>query len=173
MWFINGKQYDLSNFKHPGGPVALSLAEDRDATQLFKSYHPFTNAELVLKKYEVTNSENTSSSTEIEEPVFDWSAQSEFWQEMKAAVEPVLKRTGTKATFNRWIHIAVMTLVTILLFKPFVNGYWLTLFAFPLALWTLAVNSLHDACHFALSHNWKVNLIVSYLFPWFTSPTCM
>ena len=38
---INGKYYDLTNFNHPGGKIALSLSFDRDATVLFNSYHPF------------------------------------------------------------------------------------------------------------------------------------
>ena len=40
---INGKYYDLSNFNHPGGEIALWHSYGRDATILFKSYHPFVS----------------------------------------------------------------------------------------------------------------------------------
>jgi delta11-fatty-acid desaturase len=41
--FIHGSWYDLSQFSHPGGPVALSLAHGRDATVLFEQSHVFTD----------------------------------------------------------------------------------------------------------------------------------
>jgi len=56
MWSIHNKQYDFTNFKHPGGPLALSLARDRDCTELFESYHPFSSHDRlkqILAKYEV------------------------------------------------------------------------------------------------------------------------
>ena len=40
---IHGKYYNLEGFKHPGGPVALSLIGGRDGTPLFESHHPFTS----------------------------------------------------------------------------------------------------------------------------------
>jgi len=40
---IHGAWYDLTNFSHPGGPVALSLAYGRDATVLFEQSHVFTD----------------------------------------------------------------------------------------------------------------------------------
>ena len=40
---IHGKWYDLRQFSHPGGPVALSLAYGRDATVLFEQSHAFTD----------------------------------------------------------------------------------------------------------------------------------
>ncbi len=52
---VRGKLYDLSNFKHPGGPVALDLAKGRDAEDLIRSYHPFSEEKVraILKKHEV------------------------------------------------------------------------------------------------------------------------
>lgn len=54
--YIHGVWYDFSDFKHPGGPVALSLALHRDATALFEAHHPFTSRSklrAVLHKYEI------------------------------------------------------------------------------------------------------------------------
>jgi cytochrome b involved in lipid metabolism len=52
---VQGKVYDLSKFEHPGGPVALQLAKNRDCDDLIRSYHPFTEEKVraVLAKYEV------------------------------------------------------------------------------------------------------------------------
>jgi len=51
---IHGKYYNLEGFKHPGGPVALSLIGGRDGTPLFESHHPFTSQDklqAILGKY--------------------------------------------------------------------------------------------------------------------------
>ena len=63
---IHGKWYDLSNFKHPGGPVALGLAKGRDATALFESHHYFIPRKKLLQilaKYEVPPDEAATLST--------------------------------------------------------------------------------------------------------------
>lgn len=53
---IHGKWYDVTKFKHPGGPIMLSLGNGRDATALFESHHPFTareTLERMLNKYQI------------------------------------------------------------------------------------------------------------------------
>jgi len=178
MWYINGKTYDLNNFNHPGGPIALSLGKEpnKDATGLFRSYHPFSlaKAEAVLNKYEVkaagNDAEPKSKEQLEEEAVFDWNTKSEFFEELKGIVSPILKKSGTKATWGRWGQIVALMLITWASSIPFLHGNYLALILFPLLLWMSAVNILHDATHFALSMNWRVNHYWSYMFPWFTSP---
>ena len=51
---IHKKYYNLSNFQHPGGMVAISLATSRDATELFESHHQFSDKKKIdtlLKKF--------------------------------------------------------------------------------------------------------------------------
>ena len=43
---IHDKYYDLTNFKHPGGPITLSLVEGRDGTELFESHHLFSTRDM-------------------------------------------------------------------------------------------------------------------------------
>jgi len=52
---IHGTWYDLATFKHPGGPISLSLIKDRDGTALFKSHHLLSTLDIykMLKKYTV------------------------------------------------------------------------------------------------------------------------
>lgn len=44
LWLIHGKYYDLRSFvkRHPGGERAIKLGQGRDCTELFETYHPFT-----------------------------------------------------------------------------------------------------------------------------------
>jgi delta11-fatty-acid desaturase len=40
----------------------------------------------------------------------------------------------------------------------------------PTLLWVWQVNFFHDAAHFSISSDWRVNALLSYLAPWFSSP---
>jgi len=42
---IEGKLYNITDFKHPGGEMAKWHAKGRDATALFKSHHPFVSSQ--------------------------------------------------------------------------------------------------------------------------------
>jgi cytochrome b involved in lipid metabolism len=52
---IHNKYYDLTDFKHPGGPIPIGLIENRDGTELFESHHLFTNKSTmdILESYEM------------------------------------------------------------------------------------------------------------------------
>jgi cytochrome b involved in lipid metabolism len=52
---IHNKYYDLTDFKHPGGPIPIGLIENRDGTELFESHHLFTNKSImdILESYEM------------------------------------------------------------------------------------------------------------------------
>jgi fatty acid desaturase len=188
MWYIDGKKYDFTNFKHPGGPIAISLAKDRDSTLLFKSYHPFSpHIDQIIKKYEVVEKDTSdeasepsqqsssilrsSESTKKSTDLFAWDGkETEFMRDLKSQVYPILKRTGMKANTERWLHILLLALLNLAMLIPFVKGYWWSIVALPLSNWLFSVNTYHDASHMALSHNWKINMFFTYLTPWFSSP---
>lgn len=175
LFKIHGKTYDLKSFKHPGGPIALSLAADRDATQLFESYHPFSpQIQQVLSKYELPASSSEVLGTTKDqdgEALFDWSAKSDFMQELKGRVEPILKQVGTRyANHVRWMQIFAFATLVLLLVKPFVSGEWWSLIPFSFAFWLLAVNVYHDASHMSLHKDWRVNMLGTYVSPNFSSP---
>lgn len=165
IWLIEGEAYDLSKFRHPGGPIALELGKNRDCTMLFKSYHPFTEKpKQILQKYKVKTSKLPEAQTE-----FDFSKSSEFWKELHDGVQKALG-SQTKANFERWVQIVIMAAVVLALLPFFIMGYWFSIVAFPLAIWVFGVNTFHDACHFALSKNWRINYFFSYTAPHFSSP---
>jgi fatty acid desaturase len=166
LWYINGKVYDFSTFQHPGGPVTLDLSQGRDATELFKSYHPFSKKpEAFLAKYQV----HVDGAKQIPTATFDWEHESLFWKELKDEVHNELG-SETKATWFRWIQIWIMAAIALTTIHYFIRGDWWALIACPLAVWLVGVNVFHDASHFALSKKWYINHYACYLFPFFSSP---
>jgi fatty acid desaturase len=166
-WYINNKAYDFSKFEHPGGPIAIELGRGRDATELFYSYHPLSSrAEAMLKKYEVVPA---LPMIDGHVPLFDWSTESKFFTELKSEVKKELGKNLT-APFVRWMQIVVMAVIALVSYYYFFKGHWWALIASPLSMWIVGVNTFHDASHFALSKDWRINVFFTYLFPWFSSP---
>lgn len=88
-----------------------------------------------------------------------------------AAGRRISIREASKAPPERWMHIAILHFAFIVFgVLPLINGYWIGIISAPVLSWVCAVNTFHDAAHFALSANWRVNWILSYVSPWFTSP---
>jgi cytochrome b involved in lipid metabolism len=53
---IEGKLYNITDFKHPGGEMAKWHAQGRDSTVLFKSHHPMVSVsklQSILEKHQV------------------------------------------------------------------------------------------------------------------------
>lgn len=172
---IHGKWYNLKDFKHPGGPIALSLIGARDGTALFESHHPFTSRdklEQVLEKYRVRQAQEEPVASVLASVLdkhddgahYVWADGDSFEQELKAKVREYFVREAarrgvsvleaTKATPRRWLEIAVMFCVFACSVPALVRGQWWALFFSPVASWIWMVNYWHDACHFALSSNW-------------------
>lgn len=185
---IHDKWYDLTDFEklHPGGPVALGLAASRDGTVMFESHHPFTHRKIldaILEKYELSETQSEAYLTleeqhGIPEHPFIW--KSEFGEalrfqvreyfEIEAKRRGVSIREATKATPSRWLEIAIMAVIFLYATVGFVRGEWISLFLFPLSVWVVGVNTFHDAAHFSLHSNWRVNAFVPYVWPHFSSP---
>ena len=159
---VHGITYDLTNFKHPGGPVSLGLARDRDATALFEAHHPFTSEskmKAIMKKYVAKNQEIQFLSTREanEDSVFDWeneSKEAQFSREVVAEVKEYFqkeaKRKGislleaTKATKRRWTEMILFSSVFLCTVPFYVSGYWFSLFVLPLFAWLYAAAIVHD-----------------------------
>jgi delta11-fatty-acid desaturase len=152
-WFIDGTAYDFSTFKHPGGDIALGLVKGRDATELFRSYHSFTNNHKnILRKYEVEKDFGPQILKK------NYAFESEFYNEVRDRVKAVIDQIGTKhADTQRWMHIYAMLLSVLFTGYYFIQGAWWALPLFPICYWILNINTFHDASHFALSSNWKIN----------------
>eukprot|EP00050_Salpingoeca_kvevrii_P005764 m.285516 g.285516 ORF g.285516 m.285516 type:complete len:450 (+) comp11390_c0_seq1:37-1386(+) len=196
---IHGRWYNVSDFQHPGGPIMLSLGYGRDATALFEAHHPLTSRSKLaqlLRKYEVPADEAKNLKTLNEDDTgaeFVWPAYeakgsqdgapvSAFARDLhtrvKAYFQEEADRRGvslieaTKATPFRWTQLA--TLAVIMLYTAycaFFHTSLLNVLAFSLAYWVLGVNIFHDASHFGLSRDWRVNCLATYIgSPLFSSP---
>mmetsp|Transcript_4177 Transcript_4177/g.3634 ORF Transcript_4177/g.3634 Transcript_4177/m.3634 type:complete len:526 (-) Transcript_4177:130-1707(-) len=189
---IHGKYYNLEGFKHPGGPVALSLIGGRDGTPLFESHHPFTSQDklqAILGKYLIPDQEAEPQATALAAMIdehedgghYEWADGDAFESELKHKVKDYFRKEAdrrgvslleaTKATPQRWMEIAFMWIMFACTVPSLVSGEWWALVVTPVLSWIWMVNFWHDACHFALSSRWWINASVPYLGPWFSSPT--
>jgi len=196
---IHEKWYNVKDFQHPGGPIALGLGKGRDATALFEAHHPFTSRQKLkslLKKFQVSSEEaqrlnlktldsKNKYGVNIEE-VFDWGKGgldrefSPFEKELKEEVTKYFtdesERRGvsllasTKATPFRWLMMCTFLVLTIFSIYHLVLGEWWALIVAPIVAWLLAANTSHDAMHFSVSTNWKINCVLGYFAPWTSSP---
>lgn len=185
---IHSKWYDLSKFDHPGGPVALGLAKGRDATALFESHHYFMARQKLLQilvKYEVPANEATALRTQDRRDdgsPYDWSGidKDGFAIELRGLVvgyfSSLAKERGisaveaTKATPKRWLVICSFLGLFFASLPAFVQGRWAFIAITPILAWLSIVNYWHDATHFALSSNWRINAALPYLLPLLSSP---
>lgn len=153
---IHKKYYDLSGFCHPGGMEALSLAGDRDASELFELHHQFSDrkqVEGVLKQYEVKERKVILDSN-----TYDWekTMSSPFTKELKEIANKVLGK-DIKASWSRYVEYVLLfaALMTQIVF--FIRGYWVSAVTYPVMLWIFSANVFHDAGHFAVCRLWRLN----------------
>jgi len=191
---IHNKYYDITNFVHPGGPVAIMAANRRDATALFESHHPFgdrTIMDNILKKYEMKEEcekcekyllpgENENGA------IFDWeeTLKSDFTTELrdkvkkhfaqKAAERGVSFIEATKATPQRWCEWGAFTTASAwsfytMLYSQSIFWSWLNVIMFPSLYW-MSGAMFHDGSHFAISQDWRINLGFQYVYRIFSNP---
>ena len=174
---IHGKRYDLSEFKHPGGTRALSMAYGRDATVLFESHHPFTSRKLL--DYHLNKLESSLPLPLLFQEPFDWKSSS-FRTDLVSRVKSYFEKesirrnvsllVAIKATPARWASFLVLSLMYLFSLKNLVAGNIYFIMIFPISAWLFAANVFHDASHFSISTNQWINDIAVYLFPFATSP---
>lgn len=166
---LRGALYDLSRFNHPGGPISLQLAEDRDITFMFQLHHPLMSDEKlgsILEKYRVEVDDSIPTDN-----TFDLDEDAQFTARITDVLRQYKKKTGTlHATWRKWMELGIFFVLTCLSIYWMVCGSWIALFTTPLLIWLFSVNSFHDGSHFALSSNWRINTFFTYICPIFSSP---
>ena len=191
---IHNKYYDITNFAHPGGPVAIMAANRRDATALFESHHPFSDRTMmdnILKKYEMQEErekcENYLLPGENENgSIFDWeeTAKSDFTTELRDKVKKhftekskergISLTEATKATPQRWCEWGAFTTASAwsfytMLYSQSILWSWLNVVMFPSLYWMSAL-MFHDGSHFAVSGDWRINVGMQYIYRVIASP---
>ena len=191
---IHNKYYDVTNFNHPGGPIAIMAANRRDATALFESHHPFSDRNKmndILKKYEMHEErekcENYLLPGEKENgDLFDWeeTLKSDFTIEVRDKVkkhfaDKALQRgvsfnEATKATPMRWCEWGFFLSTSLwsfytMLYSQSIFWSWLHMLICPSLYW-LSGGMFHDGGHFAISRDWRINLGMQYFYRVISSP---
>jgi len=189
---IHGKYYDLTGFQHPGGPVALLHASGREATALFESYHPFTrdHAYAVLQKFEVEEGSFNKTNRFLETDLFgedrfkwDVNKRSPFHQDLIDCAQKYFEsehiRRGlgslpltaaTKATPFRLIEDTIyFILAWYCIYKMVTEQSWYYCLCVGFTSWLCVVNYWHEANHFGLSTDWRLNAYLPLLYPFFLS----
>jgi delta11-fatty-acid desaturase len=187
---IHNKYYDVTNFNHPGGPIAIMAANRRDATALFESHHPFSDRDMmdnVLKKYEIHEErekcekyllpgENENGNNNL----FNWeeTLNSEFTLELRDKVKKHFKYQAeergvslieaTKATPQRWCEWGAMASATMwsfytMLYSQSIFWSWLNVLLCPAIYWMSAA-MFHDGSHFAVSRDWRINWGIQHMY---------
>lgn len=154
---IHNKYYDLSKFNHPGGPIAISLIQNRDGTELFESHHLYSNKDInkILSQYELLIPPQEKI---IPSNIYNWEVtkSSEFTKELKSMARQEIGK-DIKCSWPRVFELVIIILLTLSQIVQFYQGCWHSLFFMPLTFWIFSVNIFHDASHFGLSWNWKIN----------------
>jgi fatty acid desaturase len=166
---IHGKQYDLTGFVHPGGNEILELSRNEpDCTALFESYHAFCDMEKItsiMKKYEVADSQ-TDQMFSFQTKGFYKTLQSRVIQHFENKFGRKITRSDVKANLS-WLN-TVFWIWCLFLFSQYqmlFGTHWLFRCLFGLtsgiSLTGLGFNVLHDASHYGVSSNPKINQLLS------------
>lgn len=166
---IHGKNYDLTNFKHPGGVIPIYLADRKDATVLYELYHPVSNRKMIdkiLENYQINEKTNI-----IEDNSFDYQITKndlfvdEVKNEVKKYFTNIAKKyncsliSATKFSYQKiFENISVIFLLWFNIYL-YNQDYLFTLFTIPILYLIFVLNNWHDAAHFALTSNKTLELI--------------
>ncbi|GAV01754.1 hypothetical protein RvY_12413 [Ramazzottius varieornatus] len=171
--YINNKVYDITTWldRHPGGKKVLLLAAGRDCTDLFISYHPFTEKPAqLLAKYCI------GQVTTTEFPQYQ--PDSGFYKEVRQKVAEYFKENKlvSKDAKPGLVRLGFILLVAALAYSLLVYDggslSWsiklLAAIVFGVAQSLCLMHAMHDASHSAIGPNetWW-NFVGKFCLDWF------
>jgi fatty acid desaturase/predicted heme/steroid binding protein len=165
IWIaIDSKVYDITKFlpNHPGGSQLLKISAGRDCTDLFKSYHSFTNKPGdILPKYQIGVLEGTYDLNRF-------APDTGFYKECCERVGEYFKTNNLhpKAPWSGLWRLALF--MSLLVWSYLImwqiipaNIYvqYFSIFVYAIAQSMCLLHQMHDACHAAIGYNqtwWNV-----------------
>ncbi len=160
LWIINGKAYDLSEFKktHPGGPHILEMNRGRDCTELFYSYHIMSKKPIdsIMKKFLVRD----ANEDEIES-TFNWK-ETPVYNSIKEKLHRYFNSRSHKATPYRLTVYFSLFLASVFTYYAWFSGYWWSIFALPIFNWFFSSELLHSSTHYSVLSSSRFNELLSY-----------
>lgn len=172
---IDNNYYDLTNFDHPGGELAIKHIINRNGTVLFESHHSLHDQDKIrqiLNKYKLPSDQHQQEQQlfEHEHTVPQFTYDSPFATELKREVKDYFKSRSTKAPLSRWILLFFIFLFKYWSLYLYITGNYLSILLMPLFCWLYDSNTFHDAAHFALSENQYINQFFSHICFQLTQP---
>ena len=164
LWCIHGDLYDLSEFveRHPGGSDQILIGKGRDCTELFESVHALSDIPVakMLSKYKVKCPPSEFACTDT----FAWNSDG-FFKVCSTRVKTYLqnryhsKTQGQhKATLLWWIKAVLFILGWFYFgFRGLKDQDIVLTFISGILSMCVGFNVMHDASHFAVSRNPKIN----------------
>ena len=67
---------------------------------------------------------------------------------------------ASKATLARWVFVMTLMISFFGTLPLYIRGNWLFIVLTPVLAWLAIANYWHDATHFALSSDWRVNAFI-------------
>lgn len=165
MWKIHGNVYDLSNFldKHPGGRRILETCQgDNDLTATFESYHAMSDINKIKKMMDTYKIGETKPSKFMFK-------EDGFYKTLQIRIKKLFIEQGYnhKANYFWFIKSSIQILLFIITFYQAFYNHNLSLsirtvlsFLSGHLLIQAGFNVMHDASHFAISKNNKVNILL-------------
>ncbi|KAJ9064222.1 hypothetical protein DSO57_1032699 [Entomophthora muscae] len=162
---VRGKVYDVTSFlhRHPGGIDTLLYGAGRDSTLVVETYHDLGSLAPILSKFLIGRLVSDELPT-FPEP-------NTFHRTLKERVSNHL-RSESKDSKNPglWvilryasIYLSVLGSWSLIFLHPWVKQYWVIQSILALVLGfgcaLIGLHPLHDASHFAITHNplvWKL-----------------
>jgi len=167
MWHIYGKQYDLTTFanRHPGGAEIIEKTKGlEDCTALFESYHAFSDIAAIkqsLDKYEIKNEDDTVI---VETYATDFTTYHKLVEKIKDIFPD---HASIKAQpywyvysmFVGYLYVSFIYRLAFCQYSTFIKCIF-AIFASGMEV-SLLFNILHDASHYAITENPRINNAVS------------
>ena len=132
---IHGVKVNIDSIKkmHPGGSIAISLAENRDISVLFDQYHYGTS---IMDRVKVTPLKNTFYEDLYTQANLFFGSKDNF------------KMSAGMVVFNSIVGLAAGAC-----WLGWMQGSFLACLLLPFFQWLIFVNVGHEAGHFAMSKN--------------------
>lgn len=171
LWWIHGREYDLTNWKdkHPGGRYLLDITKGTDCTELYESYHAASlKQDYIAKTLEKYATQPASEP--LKETTYDW-VNTPVYNDLKEVVREYHRNHGIKASDNWvvcvcwyavWAALHYFTLYHWVLSQ----GSYLNAVLLGCTIWCFSTDMMHSGTHYQLTRNAKTSEWLGWLCGW-------
>eukprot|EP00808_Paulinella_micropora_P013215 g45242.t1 len=157
VWIVSKNNvYDVTDFidKHPGGPKVIHMSAGQDITWLLETSHQFSRTPWkILANKQIGVIEKSDKGF-----IIDYVNENPFYEELCEEVRNYFKETGLdpKDPLPSLYNFLIVATIFMLGWYGVCKGFVLGAVAIGAARALLGISTMHAACHYAISHNWRV-----------------